>query len=254
MWGIIASVAGNLEWVVPPLIKGRLPLAKLVSPSSVIDSITQKFGPQSPNWYSRFGYAGHNGIDFGFQESEIRAIDKGAVTVAGFDPAGYGVWVAITHEWGGESRYAHGLRGSLKVRGGDIVTAGQPLFAGASSGNSTGPHLHLEIRMVSATHLHTPGMKTCVDPMPYLPVEIGGEGKQIGEAHVEDAVAGLQKEIALLMKELAVNRELKGKFEWGLQELLGVQLAANVQSSLLETQKATVQNVRVELERARGNL
>jgi hypothetical protein len=226
-------------------------VAKLVSPSSVIDAITQEFGPQTPNWYSGFGYAGHMGLDFGFQQSEIRACDAGSVTVAGFDAGGYGTWVEISHPWG-KSRYAHGIRGSLKVRGGDLVKASQPLFDGDSTGNSTGPHLHFEIRMPASPELHTPGMKTCVDPLPYLPVKIGGQGREIGEAHVEDEISRLQQQIGILTKDGARNRELKGKFEWAVQELLNIQLSLSDQ--LNPSQQAIVETVRVEVEKARGNL
>ena len=228
-------------------------MATLVSPSSVIDSITQGFGPQNPNWYERFGYSGHMGIDFGFQESQIRACDAGSVTVAGFDAGGYGVWAEISHPWG-KSRYAHGVRGSLQVKGGDLVTPGQPLFDGDSTGNSTGPHLHFEIRMPASPELHTSGMKTCVDPMPYLPVEIGGQGLEIGEIYVEDEISRLQQQITILTKDGERNRELKGKFEWATQELLNIQLADNVDNVLTVSQAAAVENVRIEVEKARGNI
>jgi len=225
-------------------------MAVLVSPSEVVDSISQIFGV-NPEWYSGYGYDGHNGLDIAFRKSKIFAAAAGSVTVAGFDAGGYGTWVEISHPWG-KTRYAHGVLGTLKVQAGQTVQGGQYLFDGDSSGHSTGPHLHFEIRMPGFPELHVPGFKTCIDPLPYLPKEIGGGGLEIGEVAIEDEFSRLQKQLELVTKDRDRNKELKGKFEWATQELLDVQLAPNVNAVLNDVQRTRVENVRVEVERARG--
>ncbi len=87
----------------------------------------------------------HQGIDLAAPiGSPIRAIASGTVVFA--DPyAGYGNLVVVKHGGGMTSHYAH--CSSIKVRTGDRVRAGQIIAAVGSSGHSTGPHLHLEIRI-----------------------------------------------------------------------------------------------------------
>lgn len=57
---------------------------------------------------------------------------------------GYGLYVVIDHGGGLSSLYAH--LSSVDVSSAEVVTAGQVIGAVGSSGNSTGPHLHFEIR------------------------------------------------------------------------------------------------------------
>jgi hypothetical protein len=229
-------------------------MAVLVSPSEVVDRISQTFDePTTRHFYAGYGYKGHNGVDIAFRQSVIRAVAAGSVTVAGFDAGGYGTWAEVSHPWG-KTRYAHGVRGTLKVQAAHTVQAGTPLFEGDSTGNSDGPHLHFEIRVPGYPQLHVPGYRNCIDPLPYLPKDIGGGGLEIGEVAIEDEFSRLQKQLELVIKDRNFNRVLKGTFEWAAQELLDVQLAANVNAAMDEAQRARVENVRVEVERARGNL
>jgi len=85
----------------------------------------------------------------------VLAAGNGTVTFAGTDPE-YGNLLIIDHGLGLESRYGHNSR--LSVRIGDRVTRGQPIATVGSTGNSTAPHLHLEI--------HKDGVP--VDPRKYL--------------------------------------------------------------------------------------
>lgn len=90
--------------------------------------------------YSRF----HGGVDFaGPQGTAIYAADSGQVIFAGWY-GGYGQAVIIDHGGGLTTLYAHASR--LFVREGQAVQQGQSIAAIGSTGLSTGPHLHFEVR------------------------------------------------------------------------------------------------------------
>lgn len=102
---------------------------------------------------STFGYridpfhgnvAFHRGIDFaGPAGAEIVATGDGIVVSAG-DHAGYGKMVEVSHGDGISTLYAHASK--VLVRAGDIVREGQVLAKIGSTGRSTGPHVHYEVR------------------------------------------------------------------------------------------------------------
>jgi murein DD-endopeptidase MepM/ murein hydrolase activator NlpD len=86
----------------------------------------------------------HAGVDIAAPRgSEIRAAADGRVSFAGSRP-GYGLTVEILHSDGVTTRYAHASR--LHVRVGDVVEAGEAVADVGSTGRSTGPHLHFEVR------------------------------------------------------------------------------------------------------------
>ncbi|MFM7527667.1 MAG: murein hydrolase activator EnvC family protein [Nodosilinea sp.] len=90
--------------------------------------------------YSRF----HAGVDFSASYgSTIRAADSGRVIFSGWY-GGYGQAVVIDHGNGLSTLYAHASR--LFVREGQTVEQGQPVATVGSTGLSTGPHLHFEVR------------------------------------------------------------------------------------------------------------
>jgi murein DD-endopeptidase MepM/ murein hydrolase activator NlpD len=90
--------------------------------------------------YSRF----HAGVDFSASYgSTVRAADSGRVIFSGWY-GGYGQTVVIDHGNGLSTLYAHASR--LFVREGQTVEQGQPVAAVGSTGLSTGPHLHFEVR------------------------------------------------------------------------------------------------------------
>jgi murein DD-endopeptidase MepM/ murein hydrolase activator NlpD len=89
----------------------------------------------------------HKGIDFGDAHGDpIRAIGDGIVVGAGYlsSESGYGQITLIRHANGMVSAYAHQSR--MLVRAGDRVTAGEVIGRVGSTGNSTGAHLHFELR------------------------------------------------------------------------------------------------------------
>ena len=71
----------------------------------------------------------------------------------------YGEYVIINHHDGTMTLYAHMLAGSRKVSQGQEVSQGQVLGTVGSTGNSTGPHLHFEVRVGGVP----------VNPINYLP-------------------------------------------------------------------------------------
>ena len=86
----------------------------------------------------------HRGIDFaGKNGTELMAVAPGRVVSAG-ERVGYGLTVEIDHGLGFTTLYAHLSRAT--VTRGDWVRPGTVVGLGGSSGRSTGPHLHYEIR------------------------------------------------------------------------------------------------------------
>jgi flagellar protein FlgJ len=86
----------------------------------------------------------HAGLDIAAPEGrEIRAVQRGTVTFAGRH-RGFGNMVELTHPDGVVTRYAHASR--LHVREGDTVDVGETIADVGSTGQSTGPHLHFEVR------------------------------------------------------------------------------------------------------------
>lgn len=86
----------------------------------------------------------HSGIDFaGSHGTEILAVAAGIVTSSEYN-SGYGNFVEITHPGGFKTKYAHNSQNIVTV--GDIVQKGETIAYLGSTGKSTGPHVHFEIR------------------------------------------------------------------------------------------------------------
>lgn len=105
------------------------------------------FGPRSApcSGCSTF----HDGVDFNpGNGTPVMSIADGVVVLATEDGGGLGVNVEVQHNIGGElitSSYAHMQYGSLQVSEGQRVSAGQQIGLVGTTGQSTGPHLHLEM-------------------------------------------------------------------------------------------------------------
>jgi len=97
---------------------------------------------------SPFGYRWgslHTGVDLACPKgTSIRAIDGGTVIFAGWKSSSYGYYVEIDHGKGVTSRYAHLSKVIATV--GQEIHQGEELGEVGSTGRSTGPHLHLELR------------------------------------------------------------------------------------------------------------
>ncbi|MGW5847416.1 LysM peptidoglycan-binding domain-containing M23 family metallopeptidase [Streptomyces sp. NPDC055254] len=101
----------------------------------------------------------HTGLDFmASSGTTVKAVGAGTVVSAGWSGS-YGNEVVIRHEDGKYSQYAH--LSSLSVSSGQSVTAGQRIGLSGSTGNSTGPHLHFEIRT-------GPSYGSDINPLSYL--------------------------------------------------------------------------------------
>lgn len=74
----------------------------------------------------------------------VTAADRGVVVRAGWNDQGYGMFVVIDHNIDYVTLYSH-LQ-DIYVREGDVVAQGQVIGSVGSTGNSTGPHLHFEVR------------------------------------------------------------------------------------------------------------
>lgn len=102
-------------------------------------SRSSNYGEMGPLWQS-----GHTGEDFAAPEgAPLLAIGPGAVTSVG-DAGAYGLRTIITLRNGTQLWYAH--QKSTLVNVGEKVKAGQLIGSVGSTGNTTGPHLHLEVR------------------------------------------------------------------------------------------------------------
>ncbi len=90
-------------------------------------------------------YPGHSGIDLAAPTgTPVFAADGGTVIFAGWSNWGYGYSIVLAHGGGLLTLYGHLSR--INVRCGQQVSAGTPIGAVGTSGNSSGPHLHFEIR------------------------------------------------------------------------------------------------------------
>ncbi|MEU1669868.1 M23 family metallopeptidase [Streptomyces sparsogenes] len=117
-----------------------------------------------------FGLAGnlwahnHSGQDFVVPSgTSVRAVHGGVVVKAGGNGAGdgpaYGNAIVIKHDDNTYSQYAH--LSQVKVWVGQTVTTGQEIGLSGNTGNTTGPHLHFEIRT-------TPNYGSAVEPLAFL--------------------------------------------------------------------------------------
>ncbi|MER7816716.1 LysM peptidoglycan-binding domain-containing M23 family metallopeptidase [Streptomyces sp. NPDC096153] len=121
----------------------------------VVGGISTSYKTAGAMWSS--GY--HTGVDFiASTGTSVKSVGPGTVVSAGWSGA-YGNEVVIKHNDGTYSQYAH--LSQLSVSSGESVTGGQQIGLSGSTGNSTGPHLHFEIRT-------SPGYGSDIDPLAYL--------------------------------------------------------------------------------------
>ena len=110
---------------------------------------------------SRFGNRSgrhHDGIDIGARRgTSIVAAAEGKVMFAGWGPTGYGLMIIIKHKNDLTTVYAHNSH--IHVHKNQMVKKGQKIASVGSTGRSTGPHLHFEVRNDSLP----------MNPLNYLP-------------------------------------------------------------------------------------
>ncbi len=151
-------------WVVPTIPRGAAGVVTKI-PGTCTTGAGGAYGtgtfmwPTSSHVISGNNYwSGHLAIDIGAASgSPVVAADSGVVVFSGWNSNGYGNMIMIDHGNGFQTLYAH-----LNVRGvvcGQSVYKGGIIGASGSTGNSTGPHLHFEVRLMGGF----------VNPLGYLP-------------------------------------------------------------------------------------
>ena len=104
----------------------------------------------------------HSGIDLAAPLDAPVYAATGGLVMMHRERAGYGLYIIVVHDPQLSTLYGH-LDWPL-VQPGDVVAAGQPIALMGSTGNSTGPHLHFEVRIAGVP----------VDPLPLLESKGGG--------------------------------------------------------------------------------
>lgn len=164
---LIELLPGAKDSVDPRFRRLGLSLARMDALQRGLQNIPQVVPAASTHISSGFGYrsdpfagspAFHAGLDFkGPTGAPIYAAARGKVVSVG-RRAGYGNCVDIDHGNGLRTRYAH--MSAFRTRVGQSVIAGQVIGAVGSTGRSTGPHLHFEVRLHGRP----------VNPRPFLEV------------------------------------------------------------------------------------
>ncbi|MFI6543438.1 peptidoglycan DD-metalloendopeptidase family protein [Streptomyces prunicolor] len=127
--------------------------APWVAPVEPVE-LSAGFGSGGSRWANR-----HTGQDFAVPiGTPVRAAGAGRVVRVSCGGA-FGIEIVIEHPGGYYTQYAH--LAAVTVDQGDRVTTGQWIAQSGTTGNSTGPHLHFEVRV-------TPDMGSAVDPLPWL--------------------------------------------------------------------------------------
>ena len=136
--------------------------------------VTQFYGA-NPQIYSKFGVAGHNGVDFGTPNGTILSAPFDGVVKRFEDfpqgrgaKAGYGVNVEIygEGEWSGfYAILAHGVVGGFLALEGARVRAGDQVLVSDDTGFSTGPHVHFGLRRLNPETWTDP-LRGWIDPLP----------------------------------------------------------------------------------------
>jgi murein DD-endopeptidase MepM/ murein hydrolase activator NlpD len=148
------------------MVNNKLPVGKPIQGLSLSWPmasfvITQPFGPTNVLFEPPYGPYKHfhTGVDIAAPlGTPVMAAADGLVVAVGHGNAGYGNYIVIAHGGGIETLYGHLLQTDANI--GDGVVRGQVIGLEGSTGFSTGPHVHFELRVNDQV----------VDPMPYLPV------------------------------------------------------------------------------------
>jgi murein DD-endopeptidase MepM/ murein hydrolase activator NlpD len=126
----------------------HMPVSKL--PDSVRVDVSQ-FVPPVESWItSHFGWRSrfhrmHYGTDLKLNIGDpVRCAFDGKVRITGYEAGGYGNYVVVRHDNGLETVYGH--LSKIMVHEDQVLKAGDVLGLGGSTGRSTGPHLHFEVR------------------------------------------------------------------------------------------------------------
>ncbi|MFH9293849.1 peptidoglycan DD-metalloendopeptidase family protein [Streptomyces sp. NPDC017520] len=210
----IRKALGDNTGTYPGLV-GELPIGLLnkvvdyIRGKDILESTGQWMKPVSAPYGTPFGKPGlmwssgrHTGLDFPAKTgTSIKAVDNGQVRTAA-SGGSYGKHIEINHGSGLSSLYAH--MSAMVAKATEGVTRGQVIGKVGATGNTTGPHLHLEARV---------GGKT-VDPMRYLEGGTGGEagaGVERFRGVVTQALGQVGQSLSLVNTTLRrMNQESSG--------------------------------------------
>ena len=158
-----SSALGTMPTAPSDVLEGQtdFKIVEPINPPAQINRFERLLWPISGILTSRYGYRWgrlHTGLDIAVPTgTTVYAALSGTVQFAGWNRFGYGYLVVIR---GVDSRlyyYAHNSR--LLVRVGQFVPQGRMISKSGSTGNSTGPHLHFEVRIGGVAR----------NPLAYLP-------------------------------------------------------------------------------------
>ena len=119
-------------------------------------NVTGYFGQKGTLWSGGV----HKGVDITASDKRLYALCDGEVTYTGYDKGGWGYYVSVMPKGFDRIRIilCHMVKGSIKVKKGDKVSRTTLLGTMGTTGNSTGVHVHVEMRIDN----------TSVDPTPYM--------------------------------------------------------------------------------------
>ena len=143
---------------------------KVANPFEGQYALSQAWG-SNPDFYGRFSYGGvplrgHNGFDFALpMGTPLLTCDKGKVLRVSFGTGGLGKFVLMEHDWG-ESLYGH--MDEIEVAVGQMLPSRSRIGVSGNTGNSTGPHLHLGIKIIP--YRRTDGWGGYCNPAPFMDV------------------------------------------------------------------------------------
>ena len=141
------------QWLVPTIARSNSGVsASLLGPGACTGNYDGAYGSGAFAWPTgqhvlsgNDYWSGHLGIDIaGVTGDGIYAADAGVIVFAGWAYGGYGNMIMIDHGNGYQTLYAH--LSAVSARCGQSVYTGTYIGALGSTGNSTGPHLHFEVR------------------------------------------------------------------------------------------------------------
>ena len=179
-------------------------------------NVTAVFGQKGSLWAN-----GHKGIDITASNKTLYSVCDGVVTVVGWDKDGWGRYVSVKPDGFERIRFilCHMVENSVKVKKGDKVSRMTALGTMGTSGNSTGVHVHVEMRIDNKS----------VDPTPYLLISnkkangLNGTNFKFDAAFQKTALAAMLDEfdgkkieesdnskdtqIAELKKEISLTKE-----------------------------------------------
>ena len=141
------------QWLVPTIARDNSGVsASLLGTGACTGSYEGAYGSGAFSWPTgqhvlsgNDYWSGHLGIDIaGTTGDGIYAADAGVIVFSGWAYGGYGYMIMIDHGTGYQTLYAH--LSAVSARCGQSVYNGTYIGAMGSTGNSTGPHLHFEVR------------------------------------------------------------------------------------------------------------